>query len=278
MRNLWIFISKYNAFFFFIIFFITSLVLFIRNNSFQRASVINSSNEVIARAYETVNEVKRYIHLSVENDSLAAENARLRNQAKAAFYNDSLQENSVSDSINRQQYTYIVAEVVNNSIHHKDNTITINRGKRHGIVKGMGVICPSGIVGIVLNVSNNYSTIQSLLHSDTRISASIKESNAFGSLMWGEESYDPTVAVLKDIPNHIVVKKGQHVVTTGYSTRFPKGLPIGRVRRAGIKGGDSFLNIEVQLSTDFSTLQYVYVIKNILGQEQEQLEAIEPAK
>jgi rod shape-determining protein MreC len=278
MRNLWIFISKYNAFFFFIIFFVTSLVLFIRNNSFQRASVINSSNEAIGRAYETVNQVRHYIHLADENDSLAAENARLRSQAKSAFYNDTLRQRTVTDSVAHQQYTYIVAEVVNNSIHHKDNTITINRGRRHGIAKGMGVICPSGIVGIVLNVSNNYATIQSLLHSDTRISACIKENNAFGSLVWGEETYDPKVAVLKDIPNHIVVKKGQHIITTGYSTRFPKGLPVGRVLRSGLKGGDSFLNIEVELSTDFSTLQYVYVIKNVLAQEQEQLEAIEPAK
>ncbi|WP_256012974.1 rod shape-determining protein MreC [Desertivirga xinjiangensis] len=278
MRNLWIFISKYNAFFFFIIFFTCSLILFVKNNSFQRASFINSSNHVIGQAYETMSYVKRYLRLADVNDSLALENARLRNQLKSSFYNDSIEEKTIKDTLLNQQYSFVVAEVVNNSIHHKDNTITINRGKRHGIEKSMGVICPSGVVGIVLNVSDNYATVQSLLHSDTRISASIKENHAFGSLMWGDENYDPRIAILKDIPNHIEVRRGQHVVTTGFSTRFPTGLPIGRVTRTGVKGGESFLNIEVQLSTDFSTLQYVYVIKNVLATEKEQLEAIQPAK
>jgi rod shape-determining protein MreC len=278
MRNLWLFLSKYNAFFFFLIFFITSLVLFVKNNSFQRASVLNSSNQVVGQAYETANYLQAYLHLAKVNDSLAAENAKLRSELSSAFYSDSVKQETIVDSLSKQQYTYIVAEVVNNSIHQKDNTITINRGKRHGITKGMGVMCPSGIVGLVLNVSDNYSTVQSLLHGDTRISASIRENSAFGSLVWGEENYDPKLALLKDIPNHIEVKKGQHVVTTGYSTRFPKGLQIGRVRRTGIKGGESFLNIEVLLSTDFSTLQYVYVIKNVLATEQKTVEAIEPAK
>jgi len=278
MRNLWLFLSKYNAFFFFLIFFSISLVLFVRNNSFQRASVFNTSNQVVGQAYETVNYLKSYLHLSVVNDSLAAENARLRTQLKSSFYNDTTQQKLVTDSMLHQQYEYIVAEVVNNSIHHKDNTITINRGRKHGIEKGMGVICPSGVVGLVLNVSDNYSTIQSLLHSDTRISATIKENNAFGSLVWGDESYDPQFALLKDIPNHVKVQKGQHIITSGFSTRFPKGIAVGSVRRTGLKGGESFLNIEVQLSTDFSTLQYVYVVKNLFSQEQQALEAIQPAK
>ena len=278
MRNLWLFLSKYNAFFFFLIFFSISLVLFVKNNSFQRASFLNSSNQIVGQAYETVNYVKRYLHLSVVADSLASENAKLKNELKSSFYSDSTQQKLIKDSVNHQQYEYIVAEVVNNSIHHKDNTITINRGSKHGIVKGMGVVCPSGVVGLVLNVSNNYSTIQSLLHSDTRISATIKENNAFGSLVWGEESYDPEFALLKDIPNHIKVQKGQHIITSGFSTRFPKGIAIGRVRRTGLKGGESFLNIEVQLSTDFATLQYVYVIKNLFSEEQQALEAIQPAK
>nr|WP_207424281.1 rod shape-determining protein MreC [Pedobacter sp. SYSU D00873] len=278
MRNLWLFLSKYNAFFFFIIFFSISIVLFVKNNSFQRASVLNSSNQIVGKAYETANYLNTYLNLAVVNDSLAAENARLRGEMKSAFYSDSIVRRDIVDTAQRQQYSYIVAEVVNNSIHHKDNTITINRGRKHGIKKGMGVISPTGVVGLVLNVSANYATVQSLLHSDTRISACIKENNAFGSLTWGEENYDPKIALLKDIPNHVKVNKGEHIITSGFSTRFPRGIPIGRIRRTGVKGGESFLNIEVQLSTDFSTLRYVYVVNNLLAAEQEQVEALQPAK
>ena len=273
MRNLWLLISKYNAFFLFVIFFILSIVLLVRNNSFQRSGVINSSNIIIGTAYANFNKFQNYLRLAKVNDSLAAENAKLRSQLKNAFFDDSVARKTVTDTVRRQQYTYIVATVVNNSVNQKDNYITINRGKRHGISRGMGVISSTGIVGIVKDVSSDFATITSLLNSDTKISASIVENQAFGSLIWGEGNYNPKMAILQDIPNHIVVKRGQHVVTSGYSTLFPAGLPIGRILGTRAKGGDSFPEIEVKLYTDFSTLQYVYVIRNVFAQEKESLEA-----
>lgn len=272
MRNLWLFISKYSAFFFFIIFFVISLLLVVRNNSFQRASALNSSAAVIGNAYTKINDIKSYLTLGAVNDSLAAENARLRNQLKSSFFIDSLNEKTVNDTLAQQQYTYVVAQVINNSIHQKNNYITINKGRRDSIKKGMGVICPTGIVGIVLNVSEHYSTIQSLLHSDTRISASITETHVFGSLVWGEDNADPQIATLNDIPNNIKVKRGQHVVTSGFSL-FPNGIPIGKVVAVGFSGGQSFLDIKVRLSTNFATLSYVYIVKNSLALEQQVLES-----
>lgn len=272
MRNLLIFISKYNAFFFFVIFFITSLVLVIRNNSFQKASILNSSNHIIGQSYQRVNSLQEYLRLAQVNDSLAAENARLRASLKSSFYNDSIQQISVKDTTRFQQYTYIVGKVVNNSIHQKNNTITIDKGKRHGIDRGMGVICSSGIVGIVENVSNHFSTIRSLLHQDTRISARISENQAFGSLVWGQENYDPQIATLKDIPNHVEVKKGFHIVTSGYSSVFPAEIAIGRVLVTRKKTGEISSDVKVKLSTDFSTLSYVYIINSKLALERQALE------
>ncbi|WP_026896747.1 rod shape-determining protein MreC [Daejeonella oryzae] len=270
MRNVWIFISKYNAFFLLIIFLVISFILLVNNNSYQRASTLNSSNQLVGTAYERINNFTNYLNLGSTNDSLAAENAKLKAALKESYFNDSIVQGEVKDSVKLQQYTYIVAKIVNKSIHQKNNYITINRGSRHGIKKGMGVISSKGIVGIILNVSPNFSTIQSLLHNDTRISASVN--NNIGSLIWGEGNYDSRLAILKDIPNHVSVKKGDLVTTSGYSL-FPAGLEIGRITKTGIKGGDSFLDIEIQLSTDFSTLQYVYVVNNLLSGEQNELES-----
>jgi rod shape-determining protein MreC len=270
MRNLWIFISKYNAFFLFITFLSVSFYLLIKNNSYQRASIWNSSNQVVGLVYERVNQFTSYLVLGRANDSLAAENARLRNQLKTSFFDTKIKQKSVVDSISQQQYTYIEARVINNSVHQKNNYITINRGEKQGIKKGMGVISSSGIVGIVLNVSEHYATIQSLLHSDTRISVSVK--NNIGSLVWGDGNYNPRIAILKDIPNHVRIKEGDSVVTSGFSL-FPAGIEIGKVIRTDVKSGDSFLNIEVNLTTDFATLQYVNVVNNLLSREQQLLEA-----
>lgn len=270
MRNLWIFISKYNAFFFFIIFFIISVVLLVTHNSFQRASTWNSSNKVIGEAYQTVDEFKSYLKLGATNDSLALENARLRNRLKSSFFNDSLIDGSVNDTIHKQQYRYIVAKVVNNSINRQNNYLTINRGIRHGVKRGMGVTGPSGVVGIVRDVSENFSRIQSLLHSQTRISATVNGN--IGSLVWGEGNYNPGTAILKDVPSHVVLKPGSKVVTSGFSL-FPEGVAIGSVNQVNQDDGNSFLNIEVKLSTDFSSLRYVYVVTNLYAAEQDSLES-----
>jgi rod shape-determining protein MreC len=80
MRNLWIFISKYNAFFLFLIFEIVSLIIYVKYNSFQKATFINSANEVTGTWYSRTNEFYTYLSLKDVNDSLAHENARLRNQ------------------------------------------------------------------------------------------------------------------------------------------------------------------------------------------------------
>lgn len=270
MRNLWLFISKYNAFFLLIIFFIISLVLLIRNNDYQRASVWNSSNQIVGSAYKKVNEFSSYLILGKINDSLARENARLRNQLISSFRNDSLKQVTVRDTNLIQQYTYTVAKVINNSVHQKNNYITINRGQKHGIKKGMGVISSTGVVGIILHVSENFATIRSLLHTETKISANV--GGNIGSLIWGEDNSDPRYAALKDIQSHLVIKKGARVSTSEFSL-FPENTNIGFVSRVGIPEGDNSLDIQVKLDTDFSRLQYVYVINNLLSREQLELEA-----
>lgn len=270
MRNLWLFISKYNAFFLLVIFFTISLILLINNNSYQRASVWNSSNQVVGTAYERINEFSSYLVLGKTNDSLAAENAMLRNLLKSSYYDDSIKQVTVNDSVLKQQYTYTVARVINNSVHQKNNYLTINRGSKHGIKKGMGVIASSGVVGIVLNVSENFSTVRSLLHTETKISASVDGN--IGSLVWGEGNYDSRFALLKDIQSHLTIKKGARVITSEFSL-FPPGTNIGYVSESDTRDGNSALNIQVKLDTDFAKLQYVYVIINLLSEEQLNLEA-----
>jgi rod shape-determining protein MreC len=273
MRNIWLLFSKYNAFFLLVIYFIISLVLLIRNNSFQRASVWNSSNQVIGEAYGKANELKSYLSLGRTNDSLAAENALLRNQLSSSFKSDSIKQVIVRDSTLKQQYTYTLSKVINNSINRKNNYLTIDRGTKHGIVKGMGVTSAKGIVGIVWNVSENFATIRSILHSDTKVSAQVNGN--IGSLVWGEGNNDSRYAYLKDVQSHLNIKKGDKVLSSEFSL-FPEGTTIGYVVENRIKGGTNELDIKVKLNTDFSTLQYqyVYVINNLLSSEQVSLESL----
>jgi len=272
MRNLWIFISRYNAFFFFIIFFVIGIVLTVKNNAYQRSITLNSTNEVVGSAYERLNVVKRYLNLGQVNDSLAAENAKLRSDLIAINNVDSSKTSIVKDTVYQQQYTLITAKVIKNSINQSNNVITINRGTNDGIEKDMAVISPlRGVVGFVLDVSPRFATIRSLLNKDVLVSVSIKKNNAFGSLVWGDGNFDIKKAYVKEIPNHIKINVGDTIITSG-SGGFPKGIEVGRVSKTQVATGDSFMTLEVNLFNDFSTMQYVYVVKDRLAQEQKTLE------
>ncbi|MFD2288695.1 rod shape-determining protein MreC [Pedobacter petrophilus] len=274
MRNLWIFVSRYNAFFLFIIFFLIGIYLTVKNNSYQRSVTLNSSNEIVGTAYERLNIFKRYLNLGMVNDSLAAENAKLRTNLLALTTVDTAKDVKIVDTITNQQYTYLAAKVVKNSVTLRNNIMTINKGSLDGIKNGMAVIAPQrGIVGLIRDVSEHLATIQSLLHKDTRISVTLKKNHALGSLVWGEGNFDIKKAFIKEVPNHIKMYVGDSVVTSGYGS-FPAGIFVGKVIKPNVATNDNFLSGELNLATDFSTLQYVYVIKDKRAEEQKALESL----
>ncbi|WP_345950929.1 rod shape-determining protein MreC [Mucilaginibacter sp. PAMB04274] len=274
MRNLLIFISKYNAFFLFLIFEVSALVIYVKYNSFQRATYINTANDVTGSMYARVNELNSYLSLKDVNDSLARENARLRGQLNSAYYTDTLAKRTVTDSVYKQQYTYTEARVINNSVNKRNNYITILKGTKDGITKGMGVISSSGVVGKIIYTSEHLSIVQSLLHKDSQVSAMLADTKDIGSLVWGDD-IDPHKGLLKDVPNHVKPHIGQWVVTSTYSSLYPAGIPLGRVSNLHAKSGGFFLNMEVNLAVDFSKLQYVYVVNNKLSLERQALEGQE---
>jgi rod shape-determining protein MreC len=273
MRNLLIFITKYNAFFLFLIFMISSLIIYIKYNSFQKASFINSTNQVTGNLYARADELKGYLSLKEVNDKLAKENAELRNELRSSKYVDTTAKHAVVDTIYKQQYEYIEAQVISNSINKRNNYLTISRGSRDGIAKGMGVICGDGVVGKVVFVGEHLSIVQSLLHKDSRFSAMLAGSKEIGYLQWGED-LNPHKGLLVDVSNNAQPKIGERVVTSDLSL-FPAGILLGKVSKLNAKGGGFFLNMEIALSVDFSKLEYVYVVVNKFALEQTTLEAQE---
>ena len=148
--------------------------------------------------------------------------------------------------------------------------MTLNRGKSHGIKSNTGVITNNGIVGVVQKVSKNYAGVMSILHHNTRISAKLKSSDYFGSLVWKKN--DARYMYLDAIPKHAELEKGDTIITSGFSTMFPEGIMIGTVSKAKIIDGSNFYEIKVRLSSDMNNLNHVFVVNNLLKEEQEALE------
>jgi len=273
MRNLLIFINKYNAFFLFLIFEITSLIIYINYNSFQKATFITAANQVTGTIYTQADKLSSYLSLNEVNDSLARENARLRGMLKTSFYVDTLAKRTKTDTVYKQQYTYVEARVITNSVNRRSNYLTIDKGSKDGMEKGMGVICGSGVVGKIINTTAHFSTVQSMLHKGTVVSAMIASSHEKGFVRWGDDM-DPHKGILYGVSNNAQPKINDLIVTSDRSL-WPQGIPVGKIVSLTSKGGGYSLTMDMVFSVNFSKLEYVDVVVNKFAQEQAGLEAQE---
>ena len=218
MRNLLFFISKYYVFFLFFSLEVVSFVILYRFNNYQKASFVNYTTGVTSSFYTTISNTEQYFNLRRVNDSLQMENAKLHSQLITSYYQNNFTPKLVNDTTYKQQYEFIAASVVNNSVTKRNNYLTLNRGRMHGVMPEMGVISETGIVGIVMSVSDHYCTVLSLLNNNCKISAKIKKNGAFGSLVW--DGSDPRFARLLDVNKHVPVAANDEIITSNYSTFF----------------------------------------------------------
>ena len=276
MNNLLNFFVKHSTWFIFAIYVILSLVLLFRDNPYQQSVYLTSANSLSAAVYKAFNGVTSYFHLRDINESLQERNAalemeliELRGQMKdmALLSPDSLHQPALA------QYSFVMAQVISNSISQSNNYITIDRGHLDGVSPEMGVIDQNGVVGIVNVVGPHASRVISLLNTHMRLSCKLRENGFFGSLVWDGKS--PNYAVLEELPKHVTWFKGDTIVTSGYSAVFPEGIIVGVVEGLARGMSDSFVSLRIRLTTNFSQLSSVRVITNSM---KEQIDALRRAE
>jgi rod shape-determining protein MreC len=240
-------------------------------NDFQKAKYLNSSSRITGSIYNSFSSVIKYFELARINNELASENAALRTvlEAQPDFVNveDSLFASHVGPD---SKYRFVSARVINNSVNKAFNYITLNKGRDDGIQPDQGIISSDGVVGVVINVSKSYSLGLSVLNQRWGISAKLKNSGFFGSLLWNGDDF--RYANLMEIPFHVVLSAGDTIVTSGYSSIFPEGVMVGTIESFEQPSGENYYNIKVKLSTNFKALSHVEVIQNLDKAEINELE------
>lgn len=274
MRNFIQFLVKNSFVFLFLFLEVIAFTLLVKNNNYQGSKFFNSSNYLVGNLNESVSNVTEYFKLKTTNSELAQHNAELLSSTISSFtkvYGNTI---LIDDTSYFQKYIYTSAKVINNSTNRRENYITLNKGAINGIKTDMAVINSNGIVGIVKNVSPNFSSVISLLHQKMSISGKLKKSEYFGAVIWDSDENNHRTATLKEIPNHVEIQKGDTIVTSGFSAIFPEGLPIGTVQYFEIPKGNNFYKIIIELTTDFKQLSHVYVVKSLQNEELNKLEAL----
>jgi rod shape-determining protein MreC len=271
MRNLLRIIIRYYFFFLFLSLEVVSVTLLVQKNTFHRARFINISRSVEGSFYETFGVIREYLVLKQPDQDLKMENTLLRNQLDGLARKQERSTELRNDSVPRRQFSFIPASVVNASTNKQFNFITLNKGRHHGIEPEMAVISPRGVVGVVYSVSGNYSSVIPMVNRDFRLSAKIRRNGYFGSLSWPGSGYEN--AILEEIPYHVDLRHGDTIVTSGYSAIFPEGILVGTVQEFVADEGN-FYTIAVDIAVDFKNLSHVNVIRNLMREEQLELERV----
>lgn len=253
------------------------MLFIVSNNDYQRSAYISSSSSVIGGITETSDNISDYFGLKRVNKELSEENARLRAQLFKSIniLPDSLDQFTIApDSTDTVSYKLTSAEITQNNIRNANNFFMINKGSKDGIRPEMGVISSFGVVGKIRSVSSNYASGISLLNSRNSFSAKHKTSNRTGTVQW--DGIDPKFAQLLYITPDVNMQVGDSIVTSGFSSIFPKDIIIGTVASSERDANNTYLNIEVALSVDFGRLSYIYVIENVGRVEQDSLISANP--
>jgi len=268
MRTLLRFIQKYSNLLLFLLLEAIAITFMVQSSNFQRSKLVGLNRQVTGYVFSKVDGAREYFSLKETNQQLAGENLELRN--KLDQLSMSLDSTTVINELRLPiRYFYVPSRIIHNSVSKQYNYITLDRGKKHGVFRDMGVISDRGLVGIVLESSNNFATVIPIINRDFRLSVKIKSNNYAGILQWDGAS--PRFAILTEIPFHVNILNGDTILTSGFSSIFPEGIQVGNIESFSLEKGN-FYDIRVKLSTDFQSLFHVNVIRNYRQEEQLNLE------
>lgn len=255
------------------VYIIISCVLLFGSNPYQQSVYLTSANSVTSGIYGVANSVTSYFNLHDINEDLQRRNAEL--ELEIIGMRDRLQRHEefmlsctpgiIPDTTGSKRYGFIIAHVINNSVSRSHNYITINKGSLDGVKLEMGVVDQNGVVGKVNVVGPHSARIISLLNDNLRISCKVKGTQQVGSLVW--DGNDSRFALMEELPKHATFNKGDTIITSGFSTTFPEGVPVGVIEGELKEHDENFYTLKIRLFTDFSKLSTVRLVIDNMAEE-----------
>ena len=197
------------------------------------------------------------------NLQLSDERAKIR---QAIVENDKLRK--MLEFKKEHDKELITSDIIGKTTTEVRNFATINRGENEGIQVGMPVVTDAGLVGLIVGTSTNFSVVRLLINRESRLAGKVQRTRIDGILVWdGDEALS-----MKNIPKSFDIQVGDEVLTSNYSNRFPANIRIGTVSETRDDGVALFRKVIVKPSVNFTTLEQVFVIKQLPDNERYNLE------
>ncbi len=249
-----------------------ALYCYAQSTYYTQAKILARASSVVGGLQGAAFGVRHYFTLRGENQVLAEKVAQLESELE--YYRQSAaleEEQSIDSEIDSVlmhslvQYRYLTARVIANTINRRNNFITLNKGRIHGVTANMGVVTPDGdMVGYVAACSDRYSVVVSLLNEDFSTGGKVvgDENNYVGTVAW--QGGNPYVVHMTDLSKYADVEVGDEVIGSGTSHYFPSNLNvrIGYVEEMELNPNQTYYDVVVRLSADLSRLNNVILVEN----------------
>lgn len=224
---------------------------------FQKAATL-----VIKTVQGTFQHYVFLVNLEKENRMLKEKIAQLQEE------NHQMKETKLTNERLRQLLQFrennspsmIGAEVIGRDPSTWFKSVTIDKGERDGVKKGMAVISPTGAIGQVLKIAPHYATVLLITDYNSAVDCVVERSRAKAIV----EGKGENRCQLKYLLRAEEVAVGDVVVTSGLGGNFPKGLMVGEVKKVDKKGHGVFQYAELVPSVDMTRLEEVFVITESL--------------
>lgn len=205
--------------------------------------------------------VRGYIDLRrvrQENDALRLENLRLKAAVQA------LGETREENARLRQLLGYaetvpgpeIPARVVGVNPVAKLLSVRISRGESDGVVRGMSVVTPEGIVGQVVRSTGSYADVALVTDPQSRVAVRVQRSRARGTAVGGGDG----PLKLENLLRTEDLEEGDLIITSGTDGVYPPGLVVGRVTNLEKKEHGMFQRADILPAVDTTRLEEVLVV------------------
>jgi rod shape-determining protein MreC len=271
MKNLFLILRKLRLLWVFLLFHGISVVFIVRQFNYHQSVLFETTAPLSKKWWSKVKEAEHFLFLTDENELLHREVNRLR---MLSMHQEIKRENLCwsTDTALKVPYTWLPARLIHLTLNQSQNRFTINRGRNEGLRPDMGVVGPGGVVGVITQVSPHLATGLTLMNEGQGLllSVRLKSTGELGNLVWDGKS--PCCARIEGLATHVKVKAGDTVETSGLSSIFPRGIPVGYILKQRTEQDVESGYASLRFATRFTALDHVAVLNYSYQAEQDTLE------
>jgi rod shape-determining protein MreC len=165
-----------------------------------------------------------------------------------------------------QKFNKIGATIVNRNPTAWYQTVTVNKGSKHGVKVEDPVVANLGLVGKVVSVSDTTSDILLILDGEGQVGALVRNNKGkaiFGILRGTYRKgsrLNVSGGLEMDFRQEDEVNVGDLVFTSGLGGVYPKDIPIGVVNAVRLDSSGLLKTAAIEPIVKFDYLEEVYLV------------------